>query len=139
VFHGSVCLQVPPFLSTLVEKLCMKAFLSWSVLPKHEDEGKVSQETLVSDKFKELVTLLHSVRLFDTLMAFPLKQFVEKQVNEQVSKLCSCIYDVPMVEKCMRSLCDGLMSWLLSIVGKCISVEIVEYNINPKLRFVWKC
>jgi anaphase-promoting complex subunit 2 len=22
-----------------------------------------------------------------------------------------------MVEKCMRSLCDGLMSWLLSIVG----------------------
>ena len=43
MFHGSVCLQVPPFLSTLVEKLCMKAFLSWSVLPKHEDEGKVSQ------------------------------------------------------------------------------------------------
>ena len=38
-------------------------------------------ETLVSDKFKELVTLLHSVRLFDTLMAFPLKQFVEKQVR----------------------------------------------------------
>ena len=43
MFLGSVCLEVPQFLSTLVEKLCMKAFLSWSLLPKHEDEGIVSQ------------------------------------------------------------------------------------------------
>ncbi|CAI8054519.1 hypothetical protein GBAR_LOCUS29745 [Geodia barretti] len=79
VFLGSVCLEVPQFLSTLVEKLCMKAFLSWSLLPKHEDEGIVSQDILVCGKFKELVTLLHSAGLFDTLMAFPLKQFVQKQ------------------------------------------------------------
>ena len=38
-------------------------------------------DILVCGKFKELVTLLHSAGLFDTLMAFPLKQFVQKQVK----------------------------------------------------------
>ena len=40
------------------------------------------------------------------------------QVKEQVSKCCSCIYDMPVLDQLMSYFCDGLLHWLLPIVGK---------------------
>ena len=41
--NTSVCLDVPPFLSTVVEKLCREAFTCWYALSKDQDDTSTEQ------------------------------------------------------------------------------------------------
>lgn len=42
------------------------------------------------------------------------------QVEEQISKYCSGSFDEAVLDHVISSVCDGLLSWLMPIVGKCL-------------------
>lgn len=47
------------------------------------------------------------------------------QVEEQISKYCSCLFDEAVLDHVISSVCDGLLSWLMPIVGKCLGPQFI--------------